>query len=89
MNYQSQVAKEVRAEREAYLKTKRLGMVTFKDNALGTKKLYCYQDIRSAPFTVTDGTTALCIDCDTIEHARIEFRRAMDKWLASGWLKIT
>lgn len=87
MHYQSQVAKKVRAEHEAYKASKRLEMVTFENTALGTKKLYFYQGIRPSPFTVTDGTTALCIDCDTIEQGRAEFLRAMDKWLASGWLK--
>ena len=89
MNYQEKVAAEVRIEREKELAKIRKGMIQFRNAATWeSRTLYCYEGIRSAPFTVTDGTYGLCIDCQTIESARDAFRSVMNKWISCGFERV-
>ena len=52
------------------------------------KTIYCITDrLPNIPYTVTDRTTVLLIDCQTLEDARKAFSAVQTNMLSKGWVK--
>lgn len=49
------------------------------------KTIYCVKGFNNSPYTVTDRTSGMIINCQTIEDARTAFGQIQSKMLANGW----
>ena len=87
-DYSAKVAAEVRAAWNAEWDAKVVGSRNFVGLGLEEKTIYCMKGIRKAAFTITDRTSGLIVDCESIEQARIEFKKIQDKMLSGGWWKV-
>jgi hypothetical protein len=86
--YAEKVAAEVRAAWAAEWNAKVAGKRSFVGLGLEEKTIYCMKGLRAAAYTITDRTSGLIVDCETIEQAREEFKKIQSKLLSGGYWKI-
>lgn len=84
--YADRVATEVREAWNKEWESKTVAKREFEHTlTFQGKTIYCMKGIRQAPFTVTDRTSALIIDCETIEEARVAFGKVQSNMKSKGW----